>query len=193
MKAAKTQLKTLQMKPICRAVIAACGAASVALSPLAIAQDKDSEIYEEVGMLEEVVVTATKRSQNMQDVPFAIAVLGDMQLEDLGITDMEDFTQMFANVNYVTLGPGAGSFYMRGISSAGENVLGSSPNVAVYLDEQPITLTNQFLNPHIYDIARIETLAGPQGTLFGANAQAGAIRLISNKPDPSQFSASYDL
>ena len=71
--------------------------------------------------------------------------------------------------------------------------MGSTPNVAVYLDEQPITAVNAYLNPHIYDIARIEALAGPQGTLFGANSQSGSIRIITNKPNPAGFEAQYDV
>ena len=82
---------------------------------------------------------------------------------------------------------------MRGISSGGESLLGATPNVAVYMDEQPVTAVGSFMNPHIYDIARIETLAGPQGTLFGANSQAGSIRIITNKPTPGAFEAGYDL
>ena len=110
-------------------------------------------------------------------------MLGSQDLQNLGITDLEDYVQMFPNVSYISLGPGTGNIYIRGISSGGESSLGSTPNVAIYLDEQPVTAVNQYLNPHVYDIARIETLAGPQGTLFGANAQSGAIRMISNKPD----------
>ena len=143
--------------------------------------------------IEEVIVTAQKRDESVQDVPISIDVLGAGELEDLGVTDLEDFAQLLPSVSYVALGPGSGSIYIRGISGGGENVLGSSPNVAVYLDEQPITAVGGYLNPHIYDIARIEALAGPQGTLFGANSQSGSIRIITNKPDPSGFEASYDL
>ncbi len=180
-----TLADTFRLKPLSRAVIAVCSASGVVLSPMAIAQDNPG--------LEEVVVTAQKRDQNLQDVPIAISVLGETQLEYLGVTDLEDFVQMFPNVNYVSLGPGSGNIYIRGISSGGESVLGSTPNVAVYLDEQPVTAVGQFLNPHIYDVSRIETLAGPQGTLFGANAQSGAIRIITNQPDPSEFAANYSL
>ncbi len=66
------------------------------------------------------------------------------------------------------------------------------PSIGVYLDEQPITTINQILDVHVYDIARVETLSGPQGTLFGQGSQAGTIRIITNKPDPGQFEAGYD-
>ncbi len=156
------------------------------MSPLAMAQDSGT------APLEEIIVTAQKRDQSLQDVPISISVLNSAQLTDLGIRGLEDFVQMLPNVSYVQLGPGSGEVYIRGVSSGGNSILGSTPNVATYLDEQPITAVNAFLNPHIYDIDRIEVLAGPQGTLFGANAQSGAIRIITNKPDPSQFSAGYD-
>ena len=181
------------LKPVVRAIrrqsLASAGAialvSGVAAAPMAAAQ--------EGFVIEEVIVTAQKRDESAQDVPISIDVLGAGELEDLGVTDLEDFAQLLPSVSYVALGPGSGSIYIRGISGGGENVLGSSPNVAVYLDEQPITAVGGYLNPHIYDIARIEALAGPQGTLFGANSQSGSIRIITNKPNPAGFEASYDL
>ena len=83
---------------------------------------------------------------------------------------------------------------MRGVAS-GENGnhSGPLPSVGMYLDEQPITTIQGALDVHVYDIARVEALAGPQGTLYGASSQAGTIRIITNKPDPSGFKAGYDL
>ena len=77
---------------------------------------------------------------------------------------------------------------MRGVASGGNgNHSGSQPSVGVYLDEQPITTIQGALDIHMYDIARIEALAGPQGTLYGASSEAGTLRIITNKPDPSGF------
>lgn len=143
--------------------------------------------------IEEVVVTATRRNESVQDIALSVQVLGSQQLEDLGISNMEDYVQMLAPVNYVSLGPGSGNVYIRGISSGGESLLGATPNVAVYLDEQPVTAVGSFMNPHIYDIKRVEVLAGPQGTLFGANAQSGSIRIITNEPNPGGFEAGFDV
>jgi len=143
--------------------------------------------------LEEVIVTATRRNESVQDVPISIDVLAEGALENNGVGDLEDFAHLIPSMNYVSLGPGTGNVYMRGISSGGENLLGATPNVAVYMDEQPVTAVGSFMNPHIYDIQRIETLGGPQGTLFGANAQAGSIRIITNKPKVGVFEAGYDL
>jgi len=177
--------KQFRIKPVSRAVIIACGATGLALSPIASAQD--------VLALEEIIVTAQKRDQSLQDVPVSIGVLGAMQLEDNGVGDLEDIAHLMPAMSYVSLGPGSGNVYMRGISSGGESAIGSNPNVAVYMDEQPVTAVGAFLSPHIYDIERIETLAGPQGTLFGANAQAGSLRIITKKPEPGIFSSGFDV
>ena len=186
-------IRPFGLNPVVRAIrrqsLASAGAVAlvsgVAAVPMAAAQEGFA--------IEEVIVTAQKRDESLQDVPISIDVIGEAQLESLGITDLEDFAQLLPSVSYVALGPGSGSIYIRGISGGGENVLGSSPNVAVYLDEQPITAVGGYLNPHIYDIARIEALAGPQGTLYGANAQSGSIRIITNRPNPAGFEASYDM
>ena len=170
-------------KPIATAVAAACGMSSIVVMPNALAQDA----------LEEIIVTATKRSEGVQDIPMSVMVMGEQQLEDLNITDMADYIQMLPNVSYISLGPSSGNIYIRGISSGGESSLGANPSVAVYLDEQPVTAVGEFMNPHIYDISSVEVLAGPQGTTYGANAQAGAMRIITNKPDPSGFSAGFNI
>jgi len=170
--------KHFQLKPVSRAVIAACsiGAAAMVAVP-AYAQE----------VLEEIIVTATKRAEGVQSIPMAVMVLGEQQLQDLNITDMADYIQMLPNVSYVSLGPGSGNVYIRGISSGGESGIGANPSVAIYLDEQPVTAVGSYLNPHIYDVERIEVLAGPQGTTYGANAQSGAMRIITNQPDSSGF------
>jgi outer membrane receptor protein involved in Fe transport len=177
-KSESSQDKRCSPKPLAAMV----AALSVGMAPIALAQQ-----------VEEVIVTATKRTESVQDIPMAISVLGGETLNDLNITDLEDYVTMLPNVSYITLGPGNGNVYIRGISSGGESSLGANPSVAVYLDDQPVTATGAYLNPHIYDVARIEVLAGPQGTLFGANAQSGAMRIITNQPDPTEFSAGLNL
>jgi iron complex outermembrane receptor protein len=83
---------------------------------------------------------------------------------------------------------------MRGVvSGASENHSGSQPTVGTYLDEQPVTTIDGTPDVHLYDIQRIEVLEGPQGTLYGASSEAGTVRIITNKPDPTAFSASYDI
>ena len=193
MSTAKPAAATFTLTPLSRAIRQHAAASASALLVVAGALAPQQASADDGLVIEEVVVTAQKRSQSLQDVPISIDVLAAADLENLGVTDLEDFVQMMPSANYTSTGPGTGDIYIRGISSGGENALGSTPNVAVYLDEQPVTAVNSYLNPHIYDIARIESLAGPQGTLFGANSQSGSIRIITNKPDPSKFEASYDV
>ena len=144
-------------------------------------------------MLDEVVVTATKRTENLQDVPVSVMVLDTEKLADLEVRGFDDYIQFLPTVSYTSNGPGYGQVYMRGISSGGDgNHSASMPSIGVYLDEQPVTTINQILDVHVYDIARIETLSGPQGTLFGQGSQSGTIRIITNKPEIGQFEAGYD-
>ena len=81
--------------------------------------------------LEEVLVTATRRAESVQDIPMSVSVLGEAQLTDLNVTDMEDYLMMLPNVGFISLGPSTGSIYIRGISSGGESLLGANPAVAV--------------------------------------------------------------
>ncbi|MGB2239478.1 MAG: hypothetical protein ACPH09_09765, partial [Pseudomonadales bacterium] len=86
-------------------------------------------VAEEQMAIEEIIVSATRRNESVQDVPISIDVLGEGELENNGVGDLEDFAHLIASLNYVTLGPGTGNVYMRGISSGGESLLGASPNV----------------------------------------------------------------
>src|SRR3984885_7231482 len=146
-------------------------------------------------VLEEVVVTAQKRSENLQDVAISIQAFGTQKLEELGINNFDDYAKYLPSVSFQKVGhPSVEHTYFRGVSSGGDgNHSGSQPSVGMYLDEQPVTTIDGNLNIHIYDIERVEALAGPQGTLYGASSQAGTIRIITNKPDPSGFKAGYDL
>jgi len=148
--------------------------------------------------LEEVIVTAQKREQNLQDVALSIQVLGNQQLEELNVRSFDDFINFLPTVSYTAQGgpggPGFGQIYMRGIASGGDgNHSASMPSVGYYLDEQPVTTINQVLDIHMYDIARVETLAGPQGTLYGQGSQSGTIRIITNKPELGVSTGAYDL
>jgi outer membrane receptor protein involved in Fe transport len=144
--------------------------------------------------LDEVVVTAQKRSENLQDVPVSIQAIGEQRLSQLNVSGFTDYVQYLPSVSFSTSGPGFGQVYMRGVASGGDgNHSGSLPSVGVYLDEQPITTIQGALDIHVYDIARVEALSGPQGTLYGASSQAGTLRIITNKPDPTHYSAAIDL
>lgn len=160
--------------------------AILAATPLAFAQ-------ETVG-LEEIIVTAQKRSESLQDVPVSVMAFDTARLEELGVEDMDDYLKFLPSVAYQTFGPGFAGVYMRGVASGeNRNHSGPLPSVGMYLDEQPITTIQGPLDIHMFDIQRVEALAGPQGTLFGASSQSGTIRIISNKPDASGFEAGYNV
>jgi outer membrane receptor protein involved in Fe transport len=133
----------------------------------------------------EIIITATKREENLQNVPISVQVLGTRKLDELNISNFEQYTKQLPSVTFSTAQPGFTTVYMRGIATGGDdsNHSGSLPTVGTYLDEQPITTIDGTLDVHIYDIARIESLAGPQGTLYGASSEAGTIRIITNKPE----------
>ena len=145
--------------------------------------------------IEEIVVTATKRAQSMQDVPVAMVALDSNMLREQAITSFEDYALTLSNVSWKSFGyPGSATMYMRGAADGGDgNASGSTPSVCLYMDEQPVTDIAANLDVHIYDVSRIEALAGPQGTLFGASCQSGALRIITNQPDSSEFSAGFDV
>ena len=144
--------------------------------------------------MEEIVVTAQKRTETLQSVPISIAVLGTQKLAQLNITQQSDLIRFLPTVNVQTLGPGLTRFYFRGIASADNgNHSGPQPTVGVYFDEQPVTTIQGTPDLHLYDIARVEALAGPQGTLYGANAEAGVLRIITNKPDSTKWEAGVDF
>ena len=138
---------------------------------------------------EVIVVTATKRAENLQDVPIAITAITTKTLEDTQVDSFDDYAKAVPSLSYKSFGPGSSNVYFRGVAS-GENANHSAslPSVGTYLDEQPITTITGALDVHIFDIARVEALAGPQGTLYGASSQAGTIRIITNKPD---FNGTY--
>lgn len=144
--------------------------------------------------LDEVVVTAQKRSENLQDVPVSIQALGQAKLDQLHVASFTDYVKYLPSISFQTTSPGFSNVYFRGVASGGDgNHSGSLPSVGVYLDEQPVTTIQGALDIHIYDIARVEALSGPQGTLYGASSQAGTLRIITNKPSTAGFSAGYDL
>ncbi len=137
--------------------------------------------------LEEVVVTATRREENLQDVPIAIAALTGATLKQLNLQTFDDFSKYLVNVTAAVNGPGQSELYVRGLSATQTNNFisagtGTFPNVAVYLDEQSAQMPGRNLDIYAADLERIEVLEGPQGTLFGAGAQAGVLRYITNKP-----------
>ncbi len=144
----------------------------------------------------DIIITALKRADSLQNVPISVQALGTQKLDELNISNFQDYVASLPSVSFQALGgtPGTNVVYMRGVASGGDgNHSGSLPSVGVYLDEQPVTTIGGNLDVHIYDIARIESLSGPQGTLYGASSEAGTIRIITNKPDTSKTYGRVDL
>jgi iron complex outermembrane receptor protein len=144
--------------------------------------------------VEELIVTAQKREENIQDVPVAVTAFSTKKLEELHVQNIDDYVKFLPSVSMQSLEPGTFNVYMRGVASGNDgNHSGSLPSVGIYLDEAPITTINGAPDIHVYDIARVEALAGPQGTLYGASSQAGTLRIITNQPELGVLKGRYDL
>jgi len=171
------------------AIAIICGSAT----PLALAQDSAADSQNQApGLLEEVIVTAQKREASIQEVPLAIQAFTEERIEELGIHRFEDFALLSPSINIASWIPGTTSMVMRGVSDGGGGG-DTAATATLYVDEQPLTFRGQVPDIHHYDIERIEILNGPQGTHYGASATSGAVRIITNKPDPNAFSAGFGL
>jgi iron complex outermembrane receptor protein len=177
--------------PLARAISIALGLATAASSwaQTAPTPPDGSRVPSAPGNADipEIVVTATRRTENLQDVPIAITALTGATLQQLNVQTLDDYVKYLPSVTITGFGPGQNEIYMRGLSTShdGAQVSGGYaqfPNVAVYLDDQSVQLPGRNLDVYAADLERIEVLEGPQGTLYGAGAQAGAIRYITNKP-----------
>ena len=142
--------------------------------------------------LEAVIVTARKREETLLDIPQEIQAISQQQLERANLTSVEDFQRFVPSLSYNAVTPGRGAIYFRGVADDSSSFIADASS-AVYLDEQP--LTQSALQPEIrlVDIERIEALPGPQGTLYGSSSQAGTLRYITNKPDPSGYYSDVSL
>jgi outer membrane receptor protein involved in Fe transport len=152
--------------------------------------------------IQEITVTAQRRTESVQDVPITIQAITGDTLKQLNVVDFEDLLRYTPNVTFSGNGPGTGNIFIRGLSSGGSGNQSQSttapfPNVALYLDDQSMQFPARNNDVYLADMERVEVLEGPQGTLFGGGAQAGAIRYITNKPKldvtEGNFSAGYGI
>ncbi len=142
----------------------------------------------------EIIVTATKRSESLQNVPISIQAFNTEKLAQNQVATFDDYAKLLPSVSFQSFGPGQSQIFFRGVTSGGDGLrTGSLPTSGLYIDEIPLTTIAGSVDLHIYDIARVEALSGPQGTLFGASSLSGTLRVITNKPDPTKFEAGYDL
>ena len=139
------------------------------------------------GVLDDIIVTAEKRSESLEKVPLSIAAFSAQALDETGV---EDFSSLAARIPGVTLnsaGPGQSSYSIRGVASVG----GNSPTTGIYIDDTPILPSGgdgatASIDPDLFDLARVEVLRGPQGTLYGASSMGGTVRFITNQPNLTQ-------
>src|ERR1700692_2370829 len=142
-----------------------------------------------VGQLEEIVVTATKRTSTVQETPMSITAISGDEIQERGLADFTAIIQSVPGVSIRTSGPGQTEIDMRGMTSAG----GNSSTVGFYLDDTPLTAPANAQNgkvvidPSLYDLNRVEVLRGPQGTLYGSGSMGGTVKLVPNPPDPNGF------
>ena len=139
-----------------------------------IAASTGANTYAEI---DEIIVTATKRPESLQDVSIAVQAVTEETMDQLGVSNFEDYLLQLPGVTAGGSGPGQNTIYIRGVASTTPNlttagVAGLVPNVALYLDEQPLAQPGRNLDVYTADMSRVEVLAGPQGTLFGSSSQA---------------------
>lgn len=150
-----------------------------------------SAAAQEAAGLEEIIVTATKRQERLQDVAVSISAFGNEEITRRGLQQLDDYARFVPGLSFGTREPGGTSIVFRGVAAQGVQY-GAVSSAGLYLDEQPITIAGLNPDPRLVDIERLEALRGPQGTLYGASSQSGTLRIITNKPDPSGFDAWVD-
>jgi iron complex outermembrane recepter protein len=148
----------------------------------------------EGGALQEVIITAQKREETVQETPISVSALSGAALETQNITSLEDLATSVPGISMRTAGPGQTEYEMRGLTSAG----GSTATVGFYIDEVPLSASAVALNgrtvidPDLFDLNHVEVLRGPQGTLYGAGSMGGTIKLVTNQPQIGKFDAAAD-
>ena len=169
-----------------RAPLASSLAVILGTSPLVYAQNEDPEAR----LLEEILVTARKRSESVMDIPGSVQALSEDDLRELGTRSVNDISRFVPSINTVDFGAGITDIVFRGATSDPGYVVQSTSSV--YFDEVSVTTQGQQPYIRMVDVARVEALAGPQGTLYGADAQAGTLRIITNRPDTQAWEVVLD-
>jgi outer membrane receptor protein involved in Fe transport len=142
--------------------------------------------------LEEVVVTATRREINLQKVSQSVTAFSTQDIEKLAFQSVSDIVDALPSVNMISNQPGMNAIIMRGVATSSAEFRTDS-QVAVYLDDQPMTANSQQVEVRPIDLERVESLPGPQGTLFGSSSQTGTLVFITNKPDTAGYSGQLDM
>lgn len=161
---------------VCVLAVATCARADAAWGAEETRTPRASE-------LEEIVVTARKREESILNVPLSVTAIGAAELERMGVKNLEEFARSVPGLVVIQEGEQAArTFLIRGV---GTNTPQST--VAVYVDDTPVTFGPDSPDLKLYDIARVEVLRGPQGTLFGSSSMGGAVRYVMARPDFERF------
>ncbi|MEM9879055.1 MAG: TonB-dependent receptor [Pseudomonadota bacterium] len=177
----------LLRKACSRTYVLRAGVSLAALTAQASLAQTDASL--DASVTEEIFITATKRPQTINDIPFSVAAFSEDELRQQGIAGFADLAISVPGLSLQEGGPGARSLVIRGISSTGVGLAGST--TGFYYDEafvEPAGIVRSFIEPLFFDVERVEVLRGPQGTLFGGSSMGGTVRFISNKPDLEDFS-----
>jgi iron complex outermembrane recepter protein len=180
--------------PRSRIGLAVAAALATAVAPRAPALDAAAGAEaSSSSTLQEVVVTARKREENLQDVPLSIDVFTQRDMKNLAISGFDDYAQKVPSISFISTGPGTQLFVMRGVSDGSNPNYANTSSTGFFVDDMSMSYEGAQPDLHLYDVERIEVLNGPQGTTFGAGSMSGAIRYITNKPDVNNFSAGVDF
>src|SRR5688572_234121 len=169
--------------------------ASLVAAAVAIVLAQNAVAQQEPATLGEITVTARKRAESLQDVPFAISARTGDQLAAAGASNIEDVSRNIAGFTVLNLGPGQSQAAIRGVSGGkiDRDLPGVKEQIGVYMDESPISLSLFTPDLDLYDLNRVEVLRGPQGTLFGSGSIGGTVRYISNQPDLSDGYGDFEV
>ncbi|HEY2808731.1 MAG TPA: TonB-dependent receptor [Steroidobacteraceae bacterium] len=168
-------------------------AVAAAVAGAAVSQRAPAAAADVSGGIQEVVVTARKVSENLQDVPLSVDVFTQRDMQNLAITSLEDYVQKSPSISFISVGPGTQVIVMRGASDGSTPNYANTSSTGFFLDDTNLAYGGSQPDLHLYDLERIEVLEGPQGTTFGAGSMTGAVRYITMKPDVNAISAGADL
>lgn len=167
--------------------LTSCCAAAFAEPAQAQAPTQAQAPAQDASVLDEIIVTATRRSLRLSDVPLSIQAISGADLERQGAVNFADYGRTVAGVSFIDAGPGRSQIFIRGVSTGGDVDTGKESTVGVYIDETPVTEGSSQPDLKLYDIDHIEVLRGPQGSLYGSGSLGGTVRVLTKQPDFNGF------
>jgi iron complex outermembrane receptor protein len=185
-------MTAIRFNSISWASLLACVGVAMSLPVAAAPAPAPAAVSSSDGGLEEITVTAEKYKSTIQDTPISLSAVSGEQLDAAGITSVEALTREVPGLSVRSAGPGETEYEARGLASSG----GAAPTVGFYLNEVPLSppalaqAGKVVIDPNLYDVARIEVLRGPQGTLYGSGSMGGTVKVVTNQPKLSTWEGS---